>query len=89
MSRAAVLEDLDWGQDARDAIEQACKRGGSFTADDLRDAGLRDAPRPSMWGAAFKSAQQAGIIRHAGWTVSRRPARRHSVTAMWLPNTTH
>lgn len=81
---AAVLDDLDWPADARDAIVKAAEKMSRFTVDDIRDAGLREPPNPNMWGAAFRSAAEDKIIRGTGtWARSRRRQRRNSVHAIW------
>lgn len=85
MSTAIALEDLDWPADARAAIEAACRHGGTITAETLREAGLREPPRPSMWGPAFKTAQHDGLIQHTGWRPATRRARRGAPLSTWRP----
>jgi hypothetical protein len=88
VSTAIALEDLDWSADARQAIETACRNTQPITAETLRDAGLREPPRPSMWGAAFRAARDAGLIHRVGYAIATRPERRGAVLAVWHPKTT-
>ncbi len=84
MSRAAVLTDLDWEADARDALERVAALGAPFDAYTLTEtAELRDPPHPNQWGALFKAAARAGTIRRVGFHESRRPGRNAGVCRVW------
>lgn len=82
--RAAVLEDLHWESDAREALERIAGRGQKFTAYDLTEhAELRNPPHPNCWGALFRQAATDGVIRRVGVIESRRPGRKHGLCRVW------
>ena len=84
MSQAMVWEDLEWGADARKALEQVAKLGKPFDAYDLTEkAELRNPPHGNMWGPVFRQAAKDGVIRRVGFVESRRPGRRHGVCRVW------
>lgn len=87
MTRAAVLEDPtapDWTSRALAAIEAAALAGEPFDAYALTKGGLPQPPRSSMWGALFKDASRAKIIRKVGVHESERPSRSRGLCRVWL-----
>lgn len=83
MTQAMVLEDLDWEQDAREALERVAASGRPFTAYDLTEADLRAPQHPNQWGALFRQAATDGVIRRVGFVESRRPGRKHGLCRVW------
>ena len=80
--QSIVLEDLDWGADALDAIVELAASRDSFTAVDLMQV-VRPAPHSNMVGAAFSAARNLGFIEAAGYTTSSTPSRHHGVIRKW------
>ena len=84
MTAAIALEDLDWGSDARDALEQVARLGKPFDAYDLTEkADLREPPHKNMWGMVFRQASRDGVIRRVGFHESRRPGRKAGICRVW------
>jgi len=79
--KAAILEDLDWHEDAVATIEGLANRG-QFTADDLRRE-MRPAPHPNHVGAAFTAARKLGYIEAVGHTTSTSTTRRRGTLRTW------
>lgn len=73
----------DWWRSCCDAaIRHLASIGYPFTSDDVAD--LIPAPEKSSWiGARFHAANAAGVIRVAGFTLSRRPSRHSGVVRIW------
>ena len=80
--RAAVLDDLDWSEDAQATIIGLAHAQSTLTADDLARE-LRKPPHPNMVGAAFRAALTAGHISPVGYQVSTTPTRRHGLVRVW------
>jgi hypothetical protein len=81
--RAAVLDDLEWEADAREALERVAKQGKPFTAYDLTEADLRNPPNANQWGPLFRQAATDGVIRRVGFIESRRPGRKNGLCRLW------
>lgn len=86
---AMVLEQLEtdergrWKADATDLIEHLARVGGLFTANDLREWGLREPPHPNMWGTVFQVAARRGVIVYVDHVRSRRRQRAGGAVARW------
>lgn len=79
-------ERSDWLDAAHTALTQlairAAATGEEFTADDLY--ALAGPPEHPGWvGAAFKHAEQQGLIRQTGITRSQRRARHGGLVRTW------
>lgn len=84
MTQAMVLDDLDWSADAMDALVKVAAEGKPFDAFSLTEkAELRDPPHPAMWGALFRQAHEAFLIRPVGYHQSRRPGRAGGACRVW------
>lgn len=84
MTQAMVLDDLDWSADAMDALVKVAADGKPFDAYTLTElAELRDPPHPNMWGAVFRQANDAGLIKVVGFHQSRRPGRSGGACRIW------
>lgn len=79
---AAVLEDLEWTDDALKVITAWAKSGLRFSAEDLRQS---HRPPPSKYapGNAFQMARKAGLIRAVGFKLSTDPSRKGGVVRIW------
>lgn len=80
--KAAILEDVDWHEDAVATIIGMAHYQDEFTADDLRVM-MRPAPHPNHVGAAFTAARRLGYIEGAGYTTSTTTTRRHGALRTW------
>lgn len=80
--KAAILEDLDWHEDAVATIEGLVNAHPTITADDLRRE-MRPAPHPNHVGSAFSAARNLGYIEGAGYTTSTSTTRKHGVLRTW------
>lgn len=83
-----ALEDPAWAEKVLAVIETYAAHGRRFTADDLH-AVVGEPPHPNHWGTIFHVAKARGWIVRDGYRTSRRPARKHSVLAVWAPNPNH
>lgn len=79
---AAALEDNEWFDDARLAIERLSIVKIEFTADDLRRV-LRPAPVPNWTGNAFTQAKTAGIIEPVSHAISSSKTRKNGSLRVW------
>lgn len=85
MSRPAVLEDLDWADDAMDALEAQAATGDPFDAYQMQQRQcLRDPDSPNQWGPLFREASRRGIIRAVGYHESQRPGRSGGACRVWV-----
>ena len=80
-----VLDDrAAWFEAANAGMDALIARGGSFTADDLRD--MIPAPSSDKWqGALFKAYQSMKLIRPVGYELSRSASRKSGVLRRWEP----
>ena len=81
---AVVFEDLTWREDALEAIEQLAAKGQPFDSYDLSQAGLRQPPHHNMWGRAFRTASERGIITAVGAHRSKRKSRSGGSCYVWV-----
>lgn len=89
MSRPAVLEDLDWPDDAMDALEAEAATGATFDAYQMQQRqGLRDPDSPNQWGPLFRAASHRGIIAAVGYHESQRPGRAGGACRVWVGKNT-
>jgi hypothetical protein len=79
---AAILDDLDWAEDALATIIGLSLALPEFTASDLRRE-LRPAPHPNNVGQAFSAARSLGYIEATGYQTSTNPTRKHGVLRTW------
>lgn len=84
--KAAILEDLDWHEDAVSTIVALAHAHRTITADDVRRE-MRTPPHPNHLGAAFTAARQLGYIEADGYTTSTSPSRHHGVLRTWRRKT--
>ena len=70
-----ALEATSWRPDALDLVERWATQGRRFTADDLREAMGRPAPKHNMVGSIFTTAQRRGLITKVANTNSRTKSR--------------
>lgn len=87
MTRPAVLEDPnepDWTSQALAAIEAAALAGEPFDAFSLTKRGLPNPPHSNMWGALFREAARAKIIKKFGSHESERPSRARGLCRVWM-----
>lgn len=80
--KAAVLEDVDWHEDAVSTIVGLLNHSDLITADDLRRE-MRPAPHSNHVGAAFSAARAHGFIEPVGYSTSNAPSRHHGVLRTW------
>lgn len=83
MTKPAALEDLAWTDDAQDWLESWAWSGIPITADDMRQL-FRPPPHPNMVGAAFRTASQAGVIKHVRYIESTAPSRHGAIIRVWV-----
>lgn len=85
MSRPAVLENLDWAEEAIRAIEAEARTGQPFDGYAVQQhQGLEDPPSCQQWGSVFKTAARRGIIHECGFHITNRPTRRGGITRLWI-----
>ena len=80
--KAAILEDIDWHEDAISTIFAIAVTRCEFTSDDLRRE-MRPAPHPNHFGAAFTAARKLGYIEPVGYQTSTAPSRHRGVLRTW------
>lgn len=80
--KRAVLEDIDWKEDAAAAIEGLSRALPEFTADDLRRE-MRMPPVANWIGLAFTAAKSAGVIESVQSTVSKSRSRKNGSLKTW------
>jgi hypothetical protein len=74
----------DWAGQAMLAVEAIARTGRQFTAYDLVECyGLPEPTSVAAWGALFRRAKNAGLIRRVGYEQSRRPETKGSAVAVW------
>jgi hypothetical protein len=78
----AVLEDVDWKEDAAAAIEGLARALREFTADDLRRE-MRMPPVANWIGLAFTAAKREGVIESVESTVSKSKSRKNGSLKTW------
>lgn len=83
LEQAETDEREQWKADAADLIAHLARTGGLFTANDLREYGLREPPHPNMWGTAFQVAARRGVIEYVDHVRSRRRQRAGGAVARW------
>ena len=79
-----ALEDTSWRPDALDLVERWATQGRRFTADDLREAMGRPAPKHNMVGSIFTTAQRRGLITKVANTNSRTRSRHGGHQYEWV-----
>ena len=84
--KAAVLEDIEWHEDAISTIVGIAAAQTVFTADDLRRE-MRPAPHANHIGAAFTAARAHGYIEPVGYQTSSAPSRHRGVLRTWRRRT--
>lgn len=81
--RANEAADPWWASCFDTAVAYLASTGIPFTADDCRD--LVPPPRhPNQVGARFNAAAKAGVIRQAGYALSRSRSRHAGVLRRWV-----
>lgn len=81
-----ALWDRNWADAAFEELERLAAGGHDFCADDLvAEVGQPDSP--GAVGAAFSSAAKSGLIRHLGYTTSRRVSRHGGLVRVWRGRT--
>lgn len=87
MTRAAVLEDPtapSWNKQAYAVLtELASQDGRPINSETLIAHGVPMPPKSGMWGALFKDAARARLIRKVDYCPSRRPSRRGGSSYTW------
>lgn len=76
--------DQWWKDCAWRAIETLAASGLPFTSHEVLDLGVPDPDHPNRWGALFRAADAAGLIRPIGYQQSTRPSRHGSVVRVWV-----
>ena len=92
MSTPIPLEDPNWKADALGVLEKVARSGEDFDAYTLQDKhGLRQPPRPNMWGSLFATAHKKGIIAPVGYHQSQRRSRSGGTCRVWrgVPDMTY
>jgi len=92
MSAPAVLEDTTWKTDALAVLEKVARSGEEFDAYTLQEKhGLRQPPRPNMWGSLFATAHRKGVIAPVGYHQSQRRTRSGGTCRLWrgVPDMTY
>jgi adenosine/AMP kinase len=84
--KAAVLDDLDWPEDALATIVGIANAQAVFTADDLRRE-MRPAPNGNMYGAAFAAARNLHLIEAIGDQASTSKSRKYGRLRQWTRHT--
>lgn len=72
-----------WRSTAGRALQWWAQTGLEFDAFDLTELGVPDPDHPARWGALFRAAHTAGLIRPVGYRQSRRPTRSGGVCRIW------
>ena len=83
MQRAIDNADDWWWKVAMRALKWLAATPGTFEAYDLSLMGVPEPSSAHHWGALFSAAAKAGVIEHAGFTVSRRPTRAGGLCRVW------
>ncbi len=80
-----AIENRDdfWWPTGMRAMRWLADTNTTFEAFDLTELGVPDPDHPARWGALFRAAHKAGIIRPAGYTQSRRPGRAGGLCRVW------
>ena len=74
----------EWMDAAERAMDVLVARGGSFTADALRD--MVPVPgNPNWFGIVFRRFVNLGLIEQVGFELSRSKSRRGGVLRRWAP----
>lgn len=87
MTRPAVLEDPnepDWTSQALAVLTKlAAEDGRPINSETLITCGVPLPPKSAMWGALFRDAARAKIIRKVDYRPSSRPTRRGGSSYTW------
>lgn len=83
MAQSMALEDTSWTEEAVATIAELANRGGTVTADDLRQ-NHRPAPHPNKVGSAFRIARSRGLITQAGISTSKQRSRHGGTLREWI-----
>ncbi len=83
LQRAQDNADDWWWKVAMRALKWLAAAPGTFEAYDLSLMGVPEPSSAHHWGALFSAAAKAGVIEHAGFTVSRRPTRSGGLCRVW------
>lgn len=74
----------EWFRWGLEVVRRVAETQRRLTSDDLRRAGLNDAPHPNCWGSLMKAAVQAGLVRGTAETVrSSRPEAKGRRVLVW------
>ena len=83
MKRIGQL-DPQWAAECDKRIAKFAARGVPFQAADLVEDGLPEPPHPNCWGPRFGVACKQGVVRHAGYTQSKRATVHKSICHQWI-----
>lgn len=83
MARVGQL-DPQWATECDKRIARFAARGIPFQAADLIADGLDEPPHPNCWGARFGKNARDGIIRHHGYSPSKRATVHGSICKTWI-----
>lgn len=83
MKRISQL-DPQWAAACDKRIATFAAKGTPFQAADLLADGLAEPPHPNCWGPRFGAACKQGVIRHAGYTQSKRATVHKSICHQWI-----
>jgi hypothetical protein len=78
----AVVDETEWVEAARRAIEELATGGMEFDADDVRRL-AGEPPTPAVIGAVFREAHKRGLIRVSGYRTATRMQRHGSIVRIW------
>lgn len=84
VERAERNAEPDWWQTAMEAIARLAQTGEPFDAYTLTVEGVPAPDHANRWGALFRSAKSAGMIRHHRYHQSQRPGRASGVCSTWV-----
>lgn len=73
----------DWRTRAEQAIAQLAATEPWFTATNVREL-VGEPDNPNRWGALFRNASRAGVIRGTGYLASGRKSRHQAPVRVWV-----
>jgi hypothetical protein len=74
----------DWKSRWDEAIGYLARRGGPFTADDVREIAGDPTDHPNATGARFLAAARAGLIRRVGYRSATHEGAHARMVSEWV-----